>query len=281
MSGGIVAGILGPQIGIWSTDLIPGKKYSGVLAVLSGVFLTHVLVIACVRLPKPTMPDSSKQEIGSDQRGPRSLLTILASLPFLRSVVPGLSFHATMVGIMALCPEIVKARYDPKSAANVITVHVVAMYVPSLLVPIALKRVRHEIIITAGACLISLGFGLFVLGNNEIAWFYAAMSLVGVGWNCAFVPSTALLGSAIEHPAERFKVQAANDSIVFGAGSIITLLSGVLLKPVGVEPILIFFGCWCALALALSWYFSVVNARRIKSVEKTPHNMQETEQLLK
>jgi MFS family permease len=52
-----------------------------------------------------------------------------------------------------------------------------------------------------------------------------SLLFVGIGWNFAFIGSTALL-STVYTNSEKFKVQATNDVTVFGCSSFAVLVSG-------------------------------------------------------
>ena len=181
---------------------------------------------------------------------------------------------------MSLTPLIIKTALGKPDgeqvAANVISVHVVAMYVPSLIVPFFLKVIKHEILTTGGCVLFCGGVAMYWFGYQITALFYVSMALIGIGWNFSFVSSTSLIISAIERPEERFKVQASNDTILFFFGSMVTLLSGVLLESIGIIAILGIVGGWVVIATVLCWIFDMM-ARK-----KRPHNfdLKETQALI-
>jgi MFS family permease len=82
------------------------------------------------------------------------------------------------------------------------------------------------------------GVALFVLcavialSGVHLAQFWAALMLLGIGWNFLFIGSTALLTQTYK-PAERAKTQAANDFLIFGTVAVSAFSSGVLLAGYG------------------------------------------------
>jgi MFS family permease len=82
-----------------------------------------------------------------------------------------------------------------------------------------------------------MGIGLLILGSAglvalsgmELGNFYAALILLGVGWNFGFIGATTLLTRA-HAPHERGRVQGMNDAIVFGCVTISSIASGGLMN---------------------------------------------------
>ncbi|MCU0733746.1 MAG: hypothetical protein MUE84_19475, partial [Hyphomonas sp.] len=66
------------------------------------------------------------------------------------------------------------------------------------------------------------------LSGITVLHFWAALILLGVGWNFGFVGATAMVTDCYR-PEERTKVQAANDFLVFGSVALASLSSGKLL----------------------------------------------------
>jgi len=70
------------------------------------------------------------------------------------------------------------------------------------------------------------------LAGTELLNFWAALFLLGVGWNFMYVGGSALL-TECHTPAERAKTQAANDFMVFATMAISSASSGLLLSKSG------------------------------------------------
>src|SRR6185437_1686016 len=99
--------------------------------------------------------------------------------------------------------------------------------------------------ILAAAVVNLLGVGLWN--------FWIALSLLGIGWNFAFIGATTLV-TECHGPRERNKVQAFNDFLVFGSTAIGSFLSGALLSRFGwaAVNVVIFPVVICA-AVLLIW----------------------------
>jgi predicted MFS family arabinose efflux permease len=96
-----------------------------------------------------------------------------------------------------------------------------------------------------GAALLAVSAAIAIVGI-EFANFWAALLLIGVGWNFLFVGATTLLTQA-HTPAERAKTQAANDFLVFASTATASFLSGKLLYAFGWATI-----NWLTLPFALA-----------------------------
>jgi MFS family permease len=66
--------------------------------------------------------------------------------------------------------------------------------------------------------------------------YYAALILLGLGWNLLFVGATVLLTRSYV-PSERFRAQALNDFIVFGAQATASLSAGAVLQLVSWDAV--------------------------------------------
>jgi len=117
------------------------------------------------------------------------------------------------------------------ATARVIQAHVVAMFAPSLFSGLLIDRLGPRRMMTAGAVAM-LACIAVASTSHVIAAYIVALALLGVGWNFLFVGGTVLL-SRTWRPAERFRVQATNDLIVFGTQAIASLSAGAALHSFG------------------------------------------------
>src|SRR5262249_58456685 len=101
-----------------------------------------------------------------------------------------------------------------------------------------------------GVVLLS-GCAIVGLSGIDVAHFWLAIILLGVGWNFGFVGATTMVTETYR-PEERAKVQGLNDFLVFGIVALASFSSGKLFSTVGwtwinlvIFPIVLI----CALAL--------------------------------
>jgi MFS family permease len=109
--------------------------------------------------------------------------------------------------------------------------HVIGMFAPSFFTGGLIIRFGTDRVAGCGLAIIAAG-ALIALAGISLWHFWAALVLLGIGWNLAFVGGTALV-TQCHRPNERNKVQAVNDFLVFGAMAIGSFSSGKLLASFG------------------------------------------------
>jgi MFS family permease len=144
-------------------------------------------------------------------------------------------------------------------AGTVIQWHVLGMFAPSFFTGHLIARFGLYRVMLVGAILLSVSAGIAIAGV-DFANFWAALLIIGVGWNFLFVGATTLLTQA-HTPAERAKTQAANDFLVFASTATASFLSGKLLYVFGWETInLLTLPFALASAVLVLWF--ALQARR-------------------
>ena len=89
-------------------------------------------------------------------------------------------------------------------------------------------------------------------GEPRLMHYFGSMVLLGVGWNVLFLGGTTLLTQSYR-ASERFKVQAANDFMIFGWQAVGSLGAGVLLATLGWNGVLAFSLPWLVLLIPAMW----------------------------
>ena len=112
-----------------------------------------------------------------------------------------------------------------------IQAHIIAMFLPSFFTGHLIARIGVLPVIAMGG-VIEFGCALVNLAGVDFANFLIANILVGMGWNFAFVGGSTLLTTTYT-PAERAKVQASHDFIVYASTASAAALSGILQAKAG------------------------------------------------
>ena len=244
MTGGLAAGIIGPQTVIWTRDLIPGVTFAGSFLAQAALALLSIPAIAFLK-PAPVAPDASRS-------GGRPLSEIVLQPRFLVAVATGVVSFALMSFLMTAAPvAMVDCGHSVGTAALGIQWHVLAMFGPSFVTPRLMDRYGKERVTAAGLVLIAAAAATGLSGLS-VGNFWLALVLLGVGWNLAFTGAT-LMVTDCYRPQERAKVQAVNDFLVFGAVAAASFSSGKLLAVGGWERVnwLVFPPVLLALGLIL------------------------------
>ena len=143
--------------------------------------------------------------------------------------------YALMNLVMTSTPlAVVGCGVHTSDAANVVTGHVLAMYVPSFFTGFVIARIGVEKVIGIGLVILASA-GAVALSGVAIENFFGALILLGIGWNFGFIGATTMLAAA-HAPEERGRMQGLNDLIVFGGVTMASLASGGLLNCSGGTP---------------------------------------------
>jgi MFS family permease len=155
-------------------------------------------------------------------------LSVIARQPtFIVAVLSAIIGYGVMNLLMVATPLAMMASQHPFSdAAFVIQWHVIAMFAPSFFTGTLIKRYGVINVMLAGVVL-NLGCIGVALAGLEVAHFWMAMVLLGVGWNFMFIGGTTLL-TECHTPSERGKAQGANDLSIFITMAVTSLSSGLL-----------------------------------------------------
>jgi MFS family permease len=110
----------------------------------------------------------------------------------------------------------------------VIQSHILAMFFPSLFSGWLISKLGTTKIIYLGLAAYVTTILLGLLGGEWLN-YWAALVLLGIGWNFLFVGGTVLLAQTY-HASEKFKVQGLNEFLVFGCQAIAALSAGLILN---------------------------------------------------
>jgi MFS family permease len=219
MGGGVVAGVVGPQLVTHTMYLWPPHMFAATYLVQAAVAAVSALVLLGVRLPMPTAAEVAQG---------RPLATIARQPRFITAVVCGAVSYMLMNFLMTAAPLAMHLCGHTQENANLgLQWHVIAMYAPSFFTGRLISRYGAGRIVTAGLLLTGISAAVGLTGI-DVAHFWATLVLLGVGWNFGFVGASALVLEC-HRPEEKTRVQSLNDFIVFGTMAVGSFASGGLL----------------------------------------------------
>lgn len=134
-----------------------------------------------------------------------------------------------MVAIMTMTPVHMRAHgHGLGEVGLVISVHVGAMFLPSLVTGILVDRVgRLPMAIASGVTLLAAGLVAAVAPADSLLILIIALSLLGLGWNFGLISGTAMIVDSTT-PANRAQTQGAVDVLIALSGATGGALSGVV-----------------------------------------------------
>lgn len=219
LAGGVVSAIIGPQLAIFGKDLLEPVTFAGAFVALIPLGLVSAVIFSFLKLPEVHSSVAASES-------PRPLMAIVGTHRFVTGMICGIGSYALMTFMMVGAPlaMVVGCGFSTELASLGIQWHVLAMFAPSFFTGMLVARFSAEKVVAAGlavlmACAVVAHMGI------ELWNFWAALILLGVGWNFSFIGATAIVSSSYR-PHEADKVQGFHDIVLFGTVAVSSLASG-------------------------------------------------------
>lgn len=228
MAGGVLAGVIGPQLVIHTMNAWPPYLFAATFLAQAAIAALSALVLLGVRLPMPTAEEMSRGcPLSMIVRQPR----------FITAVTCGAVSYVLMNFVMSTTPLAMRFCGLSADDANLgLQWHVIAMYGPSFFTGRLIKHFGAPRVVAAGLALTGCAAAVGLAGT-DVAHFWLTLILLGLGWNFGFVGASALILEC-HRPEERTRVQSLNDFIVFGTMTVGSFCAGGLLTGYGWNTVL-------------------------------------------
>ncbi len=221
MAGGLLSAVVGPQLVKLTADatVVPflGTYIAVMLLNLLGIFLFTLLDIP---KPKPPVAGASKG---------RSRAELIRTPRIAVAMICATVSYALMNLVMTSSPlAVVGCGFTKSNAADVVTGHVLAMYIPSFFTGHLIARFGAEKVVATGLVILA-GAGAVAMSGFDLEHFFIALALLGLGWNFGFIGATTML-TAEQTASEKGRLQGLNDLVVFGGVTMASFSSGGLMN---------------------------------------------------
>ena len=224
LAGGIIGGVVGPNLASWSRDAM-AQPFAGAYLALMGVGALSLLIMAFI--PFPTLPGQ-----GSTGLQGRPTAEIVRQPVFIIAAAGCAIGYGVMNLLMAATPIAMAQCGHPFSAtALVLEWHVLGMYLPSFFTGKLVRRFGVLPIMTTGLAL-NIACVIFALNGTDVMHFLGALLVLGVGWNFLYIGASSLATQAWR-PEERTRGQAALDFCVYATMTLTSFSSGALVTTGG------------------------------------------------
>ena len=221
LAGGLLSALIGPELVKLTSQAMPVPFLGTYLAVIALNFV-GVFLFGALDLPKPV------QQAAGSYTG-RSRRELLKTPRIAVAVIVAAVSYALMNLVMTSSPlAVVGCGYHTPDAANVVSAHVLAMFIPSFFTGHLINRFGVEKIMAVGLVILASA-GLVDMAGVTLTHFFGGLILLGLGWNFGFIGATSMLTAA--HTAEeRGRMQGMNDFLVFGGVTLASFSSGGLMN---------------------------------------------------
>ena len=226
LAGGVMAGFIGSSTVIVTKDMWAPHLFAATFVAQS--VLAGLAGLALTRLKSPPPIPRAEREAGRP-------LSVIAKDPlFVVAVSCGVVSYVVMNLLMTSAPiAMVGCGHSVTISTLGIQWHVLGMYAPSFVTGHLIVRFGVFRVISAGLALLLLS-AVVGAGGLSVAHFWISLTLVGIGWNFAFIGVTTLV-TLCHRPEERNKVQSFNDFLIFGTMALGSFASGKMMATVGWE----------------------------------------------
>ncbi len=134
-----------------------------------------------------------------------------------------------MVAIMTMTPVHMRAHHQSLGQVGfVISMHIAAMFLPSLLTGRLVDRLgRLPMALAAAVTLLTAGAVAALAPGDSLLWLTMALVLLGLGWNFGLISGTALIVDSTP-PATRARTQGTVDVLIALSGAAGAGASGIV-----------------------------------------------------
>jgi MFS family permease len=221
MAGGLASALIGPQL-VKVTAQSMVVPFMGTYLTIIAINVLGSALFLALNIPKPEQR-SADAPIG------RSRWEIMKTPTVAVAMICAMVSYALMNLVMTSTPlAVVGCGFEQNTAADVVSAHVLAMFVPSFFTGHLIARFGTTKIVGAGLVILASAGAVALQGVN-VENFFLALILLGVGWNFGFIGATTMLAS-VHNPEEKGIVQGMNDFFVFGGVTVASLSSGGLMN---------------------------------------------------
>ena len=253
----MIGALLGPNVATFTKNFISTSVYSG-----SYIFLSLLTIIPFFLLFFYVNENNEKSDEIILNNKARSYLALISQPRFAQAIISSAIGYVTMALLMTATPISMHLmdHIGIGKTSFVIQMHIIGMFLPSLVTGNLIKKYGHSKIMYFGVIILLLCI-LINFANQSFYNYLFGLILLGIGWNFLFISGTSLLIISYK-PDEKFKAQGLNDFFVFSTQATGALSAGFLLNIFGWQ----FINILCApllLIVILTVYIADIKKKSI------------------
>ena len=188
----------------------------------------------------------------------KTIFQLLSNKNIQLSILSAGVGYTTMSTLMTATPISMKMMHGFSlfSTGIVLQLHVIGMFLPSLITGDLINKFGHKKMIYAGIIIMLSTIATHFVFETYYGYMIGLI-LLGVGWNFLFVSGTSLLVVSY-NKEDKFLAQGLNDFVVFSSQSIGALSAGILLFSTSWKTLNLI----CLPLLILLLLFSILNNKK-------------------
>lgn len=254
LAGGVVAALAGPLLARLGGPLLD-TQYMGSFLILACVSMLAAGVLTLLNIPHTGESKTSS--------GGRTWRKIVMQPTYLVALFSAATGYGIMILAMTATPiAMVHHHHALGTAATIIQLHVLGMFLPSFFTGTLIARFGVVRIMMAGV-LLFLGHIVLTLTGTGAGSFASALILLGVGWNFLYVGGTTLLTTTYSAP-EKSRAQATNDMTIFTVGLAGSFSAGWLHQTFGWMAMNLMLLPWLCIAAAVLIWFGLQQKKQVR-----------------
>ena len=173
MAGGLASAVIGPQL-VNATNEATVVPFLGAYLTVIVINLVGSLLFLFLDIPKPEAPHA-------DAPKGRTRMELLREPVIAVAIICAMVSYALMNLVMTSTPlAVVGCGFEQDMAGNIVTAHVLAMYIPSFFTGHLIARFGTRSVIATGLAILAAA-GLVALQGVNLENFFVALILLGVG----------------------------------------------------------------------------------------------------
>ena len=191
----------------------------------------------------------------------KSIFELLSNKNIQLSILSAGIGYTTMSTLMTATPISMNMMHGFSlfSTGIVLQMHVVGMFLPSLLTGDLIKIFGHKKMIYSGIIILLITISIHF--NFETYYGYMiGLVLLGIGWNFLFVTGTSLLVVSY-NKEDKYLAQGVNDFVVFSSQALGSLSAGIILFSTSWQTLNLI----CLPLLIILLLFSLFNKNKLKN----------------
>jgi MFS family permease len=267
-----IGAVLGPTIGFGPAKslakLINIPELAGPYLISAILFLIAAFIIHRWLRPDPLVVAGGLGSVKGD-KGFKEAAKSLARSPIGKLAVGSMATgHIVMVGVMTMTPlHMNDGGHELEIIGFVISLHIIGMYAAAPVIGWFVDRLTAGPVLAVGGIMLFIGSEMASHTEaSESTGVFGGLFLIGLGWSCGLISSSALLTNEFEGSI-RVRVQGLADTVMSAAGGAAGLGSGLMVSTTDYKT-LCHYVAFIGLVPVLGFLMLLVRTYRIRATDQ-------------